>query len=408
MNASSGLKACLTAVVACGLLAASGCADHAPSPAADQERFVTVDSAGVSVSTSLAPRWGTEVGWTVSDVPELEIGAVEGTPEEILHAVVTVLPRESGLLVAESQGLRLYSDDGAFEGTLGGRGEGPGEVRSSIASAILCDGQVALTEFSGSRATIFSAEGGPRTVDLPFRAGATTRQGAIVIVSIRLRGCLAGGGLLLMTGTSSDPDEVVRPPVAVLRVDLESGGVDTVLTVPGPETHAGSALPFGRRTLVAAAGSHLYVADTGLPEIRVKRPDGTLLRIYRLATGREALSGGEVERYVERRIEGASSVQVPALRERLAATPFPDSLPWIDDLRIGGDGTLWLQRHRSVAGDGEEAAPWIVISPEGEWLGEVRLPDALDEVSFGPDWVLGVHRDDLGVPFVRRYRILRD
>ena len=44
---------------------------------------------------------------------------------------------------------------------------------------------------------------------------------------------------------------------------------------------------------------------------------------------------------------------------------------------------------------------WEVFSPDGTWLGQVFLPGRFSVMEVGTDYVLGVHRDDLGVESVQ-------
>ena len=51
---------------------------------------------------------------------------------------------------------------------------------------------------------------------------------------------------------------------------------------------------------------------------------------------------------------------------------------------------------------------WWVFEPDGRWLGTVRMPEGLDLSQVGEDFILGTHRDDLGVERVRLYGLTRD
>ncbi|MDT8368273.1 MAG: hypothetical protein RQ745_03640 [Longimicrobiales bacterium] len=47
------------------------------------------------------------------------------------------------------------------------------------------------------------------------------------------------------------------------------------------------------------------------------------------------------------------------------------------------------------------------FDPEGRWLGTVEFPEDVRLHQAGPDWVLGVRTDDLGIAWIERYRILK-
>jgi hypothetical protein len=50
----------------------------------------------------------------------------------------------------------------------------------------------------------------------------------------------------------------------------------------------------------------------------------------------------------------------------------------------------------------------MVFDPQGEARGVVWTPPGLDVLSIGDEHVLGVWRDELGLEYVRRYRIRRE
>ena len=71
--------------------------------------------------------------WSLSEVPLLEIGVVEGDPAYQLHEAVSSvrLPDASVAVVNRgSQEIRFYSPDGRHIRSVGGEGSGPGEFRS--------------------------------------------------------------------------------------------------------------------------------------------------------------------------------------------------------------------------------------------------------------------------------------
>jgi hypothetical protein len=81
--------------------------------------------------------------------------------------------------------------------------------------------------------------------------------------------------------------------------------------------------------------------------------------------------------------------------------PFPATHPAYGALLANRDGYLWVQNadttHRR----------WSVFHPDGHWLGDVPVPRRFTPYELSAQHVLGVQKDELGVPFVRAFRLLR-
>lgn len=50
----------------------------------------------------------------------------------------------------------------------------------------------------------------------------------------------------------------------------------------------------------------------------------------------------------------------------------------------------------------------MVLDPEGRVVGSVLLPEGLEVLEIGEDYVLGMHTDELGIQRIRRYALLKD
>ncbi len=83
----------------------------------------------------------------------------------------------------------------------------------------------------------------------------------------------------------------------------------------------------------------------------------------------------------------------------LRETPFPEQmpLPLYRRLLVDAQRNLWAERYGPFR---EEESSWYVFDEQGVWLGEVATPTGLYIFEIGTDYVLGVRRDELDVPFV--------
>lgn len=84
--------------------------------------------------------------------------------------------------------------------------------------------------------------------------------------------------------------------------------------------------------------------------------------------------------------------------------PLPPSFPPHAGLQAGVLGYLWVEEYTRP---GEEIPIWLFLDPVGALVGRLSLPVRLSPLEIGPDYLLGVGRDELGVESVRLYRLSR-
>jgi len=85
--------------------------------------------------------------------------------------------------------------------------------------------------------------------------------------------------------------------------------------------------------------------------------------------------------------------------------PPPAAYPaFAPSIRVDSDLNLWVKESGQP---GDLRSPWSVSSPAGEFLGLVGMPPAIEVLEIGADYVLGLHRDELGVEYVQYFRLHR-
>ncbi len=77
---------------------------------------------------------------------------------------------------------------------------------------------------------------------------------------------------------------------------------------------------------------------------------------------------------------------------------------------MGGDGILWVcddpgPEVQEGLDDPHPAQLWWGIGQTGRPVGRLVSPAGLQVTGFGGDFLIGIHRDALGVETVRRHRI---
>ena len=366
------------------------------------DAILRTDSAGIEIVSSARPLWNEGEGWRVAPEPNLQIGQREGTEEEMLHGVVSVRAAGDAILVAQQTELRFYGRDGRLARRVGGAGQGPGEF-SRVAAALPCGDRIIASELSRPRLTVFDSSGEPRIVPLP-----TPEQQGLLNPLAPLHACTAAGVVGGLSGRRSpraNPPAVQRQPALLVHLDLADARLDTLLVYPGVENYSGLAVPFGRRTLVAATDSIVYAADTGEPELRALALDGATRRILRFALPVRPVTSEDVDRIHEQYLGGLPQGLLAEIRPRLDAVPIPETMPYFSRLEVAPDGTIWLQAYQRFRD--EPMTRWTVVDAAGQWLGGVELPAGFTVHEFGTDDVLGVWRDADGVEFVRSYALIK-
>jgi len=127
------------------------------------------------------------------------------------------------------------------------------------------------------------------------------------------------------------------------------------------------------------------------------------------------------EEHVDIVVRTYSSEDPPAeqreYREHLNSLRSPDSLPAVQDLRVDSLGNIWLELFQIPGKSVREYARgkglsvqrklplWVVLGPEGDLLGSVRVPPDLEIKEIGADYLLGIATDEYGTQQVRRYSI---
>jgi hypothetical protein len=364
--------------------------------------FGVRDSAGVRIVESHRPRWGAGEGWVVEAMPSLQLGAVEGDTPESFARVVDALRLPDGTIVVADGGnteLRFFDGGGRFLRGVGREGKGPGEFEG-IAQLANCgaDSIIAWDPWL-RRASVFDSRG-------EYVRGVTLEAPSASGVVYGRWGCGSEGEVVLMGWPRTDgiPQGPHRPLVPVALSQIGDGRITVELgEFPGDDRYGypgGSGpAPFGRRTHLAMGAGLAYLGTGDSYEIRGYRLDGALEVVLRRPAAVRAVSREDLARYRELDLAQVSDPELRRRRERrLLEMEFPTTFPAYAALRTDPAGRLWIQRY---APPGEAGTEWAVFEPDGEWLGDVVMPEGLEVYEIGRDYVLGKWRDELGVDYLR-------
>jgi hypothetical protein len=409
--------------------------------AGEQAAISTVvrDSAGITIVENASAVWTDATRWRIAREPEVEIGVLEGDEAYQLNHVkgATVLSDGRILIVdGGSAQLRYYDAVGRHLMRAGGHGWGPGELDLPVGPHRFAGDSVLVRPNRISPDLAVFDENGRfvRSIN-----GKGTRLPGEVL------GVLPGGDILRLSMLDlyalAAESGYIRVETAVERYSREGVLLDTLAVVPGDEYYRSSETsggrvsarfvppPFAHFQQVVLAGDMVYAGTGEAFEIEVYRTDavmpgdsgvgsdagdddvtGTargsrLTRLIRLARPNRPVTGSDIAQFRRYRLDRAQTANTRRSVERnLAAATFPKEMPVFRDLRVDAGGNLWVEEYRAPWE--EEVTPrWEIFDPDGVWLGTVETPAGFQIYEIGENYLLGLWKDELGVQYVRRYRL---
>jgi hypothetical protein len=378
---------------------------------ADQT-FTVRDSAGVVIAENLAavPAPG---AFALSPEPVVQIGAVDGDDAYLFARVrggVRLSDGRIAVLDDRAAEVRIFDADGRHVRTLGRKGEGPGEFDTASFLGRLPGDTLVVVDTPRRRINFFHPDDG-------FIRAVTARDddaGYLLVAG------MFGDGTLVEFNTvfnADAPEGYARRPVEYRTVGRDGAGVAELGTYPGYESvlamvsegdqtfaMTGQA-PFGKQPAVAVGGERFFFGSQDTWEIRVLRMDGSLERLIRWDRTPEPVTEAQVADFVDRVVSRMEDNNLARRYRRFYAdAPAPETHPAYGDLFVDRLGWLWVQEYRV---DPEAPDHWTVLDPDGRVAGAAELPADFRLLDIGRDYVLGRWVDDLGVSYVRLYRLTR-
>ncbi|MDE2661913.1 MAG: hypothetical protein OXI39_02760 [Gemmatimonadota bacterium] len=362
------------------------------------------DSAGVRI-VEYAGRPEGEAPFALAAEPRYRHGANPGDFEFQFIDAGRLMP-DGSAVVAWYSGMVVLSPDGTTHEVLATAGEGPGEVISPHAVFVLGRDSVLVPDDRLSRLTLFVGDSVARISSLP-RAG-----------HFGVAGIGASGELLLWNRHPAslwiDIDtEWLAGHMTVF--DIETGALDTVASYDHfPSQRSGEESPIIRSMgeVTVAAGQFVYTRSDR-PEITWRLPDGTVTQIVRWRPepnllAAELLEHGEpyIRVLYRRNRVGSEARREDLIQEAMAEyrAMIGQPVPFFGTPFADADGNVWLPSYRPAYP--EEGSPYTVISPDGEWLGQVETPLRFRILDVTEGLVLGVLRDHLDVESVTVYELI--
>lgn len=363
------------------------------------------------------PVWGADLGL----VEEIRIGVLDGDEDYTLGRVVDVAVQPDGTIwIADAlaHGIRRYDQQGRFIDILGRSGEGPGEFSTITGLERLPDGRMAAWDGNLARVSLFKSDG---TVDKVF---------PLPLMVARMRGNIAeifradDLGRLYIFSPFLLPNDAAQ--FGWMQVDTSGAVLDTI-PFPDAQTEGPTGgfklYPFGRMGAfsVVTRGAlspdgQLVMARNSRYALNRPRSDGSILRIER---SWDPVSVNRQEREEREALIAASQ------RGTQQGASIPDRKPPFWAFWVDHESRIWVARHapavRIPESDEERSrrevtrAPpsewWEplvldVISPDGRYLGTVRIEDHQTDLRVARGrtiWV--IEQGEFDEQYVVRYRI---
>lgn len=406
-----------------GLVAVSsltiGCRDAASGGHGDFSGSVR-DSAGVRIvangETGLWPGAG---GWTTEEV--LSIGEAAGDADYQFGQVGGIGVAADGrvaVLDQQAQRVQIYGADGRYLRSIGGPGNGPGELSGQTTGLFVGRGDtIIIADMGNARINVVPLDGEPTSFPIRLEQG------------IPLRFDMSESGDLVAQRRSMNAATAGAEPTDLITLQTYDGTLTDTLLTPkrGQSFELSGGAPsfklFAAEPMWTMMGNdRIAYASNDVYRINVYDADGALRQV--VTRPHEARPVSEADREIVLGMIRQSMEKAGMPPENVGmmmnAISFADTWPAFTQLRGGPDGTLWVQRLRYIDDLTEEeqanwnpqldngSADWDVYESDGRYGGVVTMPDGFTPFVFDGNRIYGVFRDDFDVQYVKAYELTGD
>jgi len=147
--------------------------------------------------------------------------------------------------------------------------------------------------------------------------------------------------------------------------------------------------------IAAAAPDRLWLGTGDAWEITAYALDATPIRIVRFDRARVPVTAELRDAALASRLEDADdNDQAREIRSRFRDMPIPDRVPPYDIFLVDALDNLWIGEYRLP---GRTTRDYTIVDSDGRAIGRTTMPARTRPLDIGPDYVLGVTRDELDV-----------
>lgn len=376
--------------------------DSAPadsSPAGVTTTIDTIDGVIHVTNTGTPPRW------QLTEIASVGPRSLRetGSPEEFGGVYDIALGPGESVYVADgvNNEIRVFGLDGSHRFTFGRSGEGPGEF-ARLYSVVWLDDRLLALDTEQGRISEFTAEGeylGQRRIRGRMSGGAGWprfwRVGDAEAYHVTIPVTSTPGRWWEFVGVDS------RGETGDTLLQLEGPSVATIRCEPSRDRSSGFEIPFGAKLAQRPGpGGVMYSAMSDAYRIALTSSNDDTVRVIERSLPAEPISDEEWDdgnaRY------RALRDTFPLMRCDPLRPPRPDAKPFIQQIDIAYDGSLWVEVIR------EAGNRWEVFDTEGRLLARMPAPASGSlPPAINADHVLTVRKDDIGLDHVDVWRIER-
>lgn len=312
------------------------------------------------------------------------------------------------VFVADAQNaeITILGPGGEVVGSMGRRGEGPGEFRELRALQMLPGDSLLAHDFANGRITVYEPDGYevayttrlemPPTASRPEWFARATGEGRFIVSFVEW--------VRADRPPAAGEDEMARTRI-VRTFDSEGRLVrDSALVVPtarrlivrdGDVIGDGGPHPFGPWSPITHGGDdRLYVGGTSVDSVRVDAYTlaGEFSPFFAAPIPPLEVTPGDIEQV----LEGAWSFYHDAIRETV-----PERWPAVRDLTTDDRGRIWI----TLGGSRADSTRVWVVDPDGSLSFRITLAPGLSIEAVRGDVVYGILHDELDVPWVESHRV---
>lgn len=389
----------------------SGCGpDGNPGPPIFEVR----DSAGVEIVRSGPGNDSETLGWRIAEDPELQIGSVDGDSAYVFEGIGGAWRLSDGRIVVtdrRSMDIRIFGPDGTHLRSFGGPGPGPTEFGSPPVLAVRSPDTLVVWDGRHSRLSLYDLAG----TLLAQRSHASAVAAFSMAAGAHAWQVSADGSILWAGPTPARPRTGISTAYrSVALIDGPTGESQDLGVVPlGQGLMLDIGVAFEDWFAPAAEVAHgprpfrVAISSPDEWEIRFFDSGGELRRILRAPIPRRPVTSEVRAQRREYLMDWALVFRLPRERGEWVDDhlPIPDSLPAIASLQWDRLDNLWVGRRAPDPGGTEY---FDVFDYDARWLGTVRFPGERGKIlEIGEDYVLADWRNDLGMPHLRMYQLLK-
>ncbi|MCJ7629313.1 MAG: hypothetical protein MUO50_13115 [Longimicrobiales bacterium] len=385
------------------------------------ERFLGLEAQAHSgTDWSLFPQTASQ--WQVDPTPEVSIGLRDGPEPYLLLNVIDATVLRNGTIVVGLYyrslfELRYYDSLGVHITSSGRYGNGPFEIGpGGFSSVERLSGDSVLVIGLDHRFSVF----GPR--------GEQVRSGRLPLPGSSIPSQLLDDQHLSLwtvqrVGSESFGREV--PSEMSFQVfDIDSGISKPAGRVFDQRTRLDDSglflhLPFEPRAHWASGAGRLWFGNSGTAEIQGFNPATQDPEILLLDDDRRSVTRDDEQSWKEFDLRGTNGDRRRQFKAYHRRVEFPESFPFFQDLQVDVSGNVWVLSYEPPWSERDYV--WRVFESGGGRIATAVGPYSALDLSIrtdrpspfspikeiGDDYVLTLHKDELGVEQVRKYRLIK-